>query len=148
MNFKLTGAVAATILAISGLTACGGSDSSSSSGDYCGDLKSAQSNLSNIGSLDNVTPDKFNAVLDAVKKIADGIWEITLDNVVVDNIGQEVSAQFANVQIGPGGANFMPSGTGVTVTVMVVAALTAPSPSETPARTVRTRVEGLSELFQ
>ena len=71
MNFKLTGAVAATILAISGLTACGGSDSSSSSGDYCGDLKSAQSNLSNIGSLDTVTPDKFNAVLDAVHKIAD-----------------------------------------------------------------------------
>jgi polygalacturonase len=54
-----------------------------------------------------VTLNGFSAALPA--------GPITLDNVVVDNIGQEVSAQFANVHIGPGGANFMPSGTGVTV---------------------------------
>jgi polygalacturonase len=42
---------------------------------------------------------------------------ITLDNVVVDGIGpQAVSAQFADIHLGPGDVNFTPSGLDVTVT--------------------------------
>jgi polygalacturonase len=42
---------------------------------------------------------------------------ITLDNVIVDGIGPEaVSAQFANIVLGPGNVNFMPVGLDVTVT--------------------------------
>jgi polygalacturonase len=56
-----------------------------------------------------VTLDGFNAALPA--------GPITLDNVVVDNLGPEaVSAQFSNIVLGPGAVNFMPSGPGVTVT--------------------------------
>jgi polygalacturonase len=41
---------------------------------------------------------------------------ITLDNVVVDRIAAaNVTASYASVTLGPGGANFTPSGTGVTV---------------------------------
>jgi hypothetical protein len=42
---------------------------------------------------------------------------ITLDNVIVDGIGPAgVSAQFANIDTGPGAVNFEPTGLGVTVT--------------------------------
>jgi polygalacturonase len=42
---------------------------------------------------------------------------ITLDNVVVDNIGPlNVYAEYADINIGPGGANFRPDGVDVTVT--------------------------------
>ena len=42
---------------------------------------------------------------------------ITLDNVTVDNIGpQAVTAEYANVILGPGKVNFMPAGHQVTVT--------------------------------
>lgn len=42
---------------------------------------------------------------------------ITLDNVIVDGIGpQAISAQFANITLGPGNVNFTPTGVGVTVT--------------------------------
>jgi hypothetical protein len=41
---------------------------------------------------------------------------ITLDNVVVDRItAGNVNASYANITLGPGGANFTPSGTGVMV---------------------------------
>jgi polygalacturonase len=42
---------------------------------------------------------------------------ITLNNVVIDGIGTNaVSAQYANLQLGPGPVNFTPEGAGVTVT--------------------------------
>lgn len=42
---------------------------------------------------------------------------ITLDNVIVDNISQQaVAASFADVRLGPGNVNFVPSGLDVTVT--------------------------------
>jgi polygalacturonase len=43
--------------------------------------------------------------------------QITLDNVVVDGISPSmVSAQYANVTLGPGAVNFTPTGTGVATT--------------------------------
>ncbi|HXK19565.1 MAG TPA: hypothetical protein VNG33_17265, partial [Polyangiaceae bacterium] len=54
----------------------------------------------------------FNAALPA--------GPITLDNVVIDNIGpQGVASQYADVQLGPGDVNFEPSGTGVTVSEQI-----------------------------
>jgi polygalacturonase len=42
---------------------------------------------------------------------------ITLDNVILDGITtKEVTAEYTTVTLGPGNVNFMPSGTGVTVT--------------------------------
>ncbi len=42
---------------------------------------------------------------------------VTLDNVIVDGITtKEVTAEYTKVTLGPGNVNFMPSGTGVTVT--------------------------------
>ena len=59
-----------------------------------------------------VTLNGFNSALPA--------GPITLDNVIVDNISPNgVSAQFASIVRGPGNVNFMPGGTGVTVTNMV-----------------------------
>jgi polygalacturonase len=56
-----------------------------------------------------VTLNGFNTALPA--------GPITLDNVIVDNIGPQcVASQFASVVLGPGPVNFMPSGEGVTVT--------------------------------
>jgi hypothetical protein len=50
---------------------------------------------------------------------------ITLDNVVVDNIGpQAVSAAFADIHLGPGDVNFTPSGLDVTVTNHITAGST------------------------
>lgn len=55
-----------------------------------------------------VTINGFNAALPA--------GPITLDNVVIDNIGPQcVASQFANIVLGPGNVNFMPGGAGVTV---------------------------------
>ena len=56
-----------------------------------------------------VTLNGFNSVRPA--------GPITLDNVIVDNLGPEaVSAQFSNIVLGPGAVNFSPSGPGVSVT--------------------------------
>jgi polygalacturonase len=45
------------------------------------------------------------------------ITTITLDNVVVDNLGaSNITSSYANVALGPGAVSFTPSGTGVTVT--------------------------------
>jgi polygalacturonase len=42
---------------------------------------------------------------------------VTLDNVIVDGVSpSNVSASYTKVTLGPGNVNFMPSGTGVTVT--------------------------------
>jgi hypothetical protein len=42
---------------------------------------------------------------------------ITLDNVVFDNIGPpNVYAEYADIHIGPGGANFRPAGVDVNLT--------------------------------
>jgi hypothetical protein len=42
---------------------------------------------------------------------------VTLDNVVVDGVSaSNVMASYTNVTLGPGNVNFMPAGTGVTVT--------------------------------
>jgi hypothetical protein len=42
---------------------------------------------------------------------------VTLDNVIVDGVSaSNVQASYTNVTLGPGNVNFMPSGTGVTVT--------------------------------
>jgi polygalacturonase len=64
-----------------------------------------------------ITLDGFNAALPA--------GPITLDNVVIDNIGPQcVASQFANVVLGPGNVNFTPSGTNVSVTNQIVAGST------------------------
>ena len=56
-----------------------------------------------------VTLNGFNSALPA--------GPITLDNVIIDNIGPQcVSSQFADIRLGPGNVNFAPSGTGVSVT--------------------------------
>ncbi len=56
-----------------------------------------------------ITLNGFNSALPA--------GPITLDNVIIDNIGPQcVASQFANVVLGPGNVNFSPSGTDVTVT--------------------------------
>lgn len=55
-----------------------------------------------------VTIEGFNA--------ADRAGPITLDNVVIDNIGPvAVAAEFVDIQLGPGNVNFTPSGPSVTV---------------------------------
>jgi len=55
-----------------------------------------------------VTLEGFNADLPA--------GPITLDNVVIDNMGpQAVAAEYANIRLGPGEVSFRPSGLGVTV---------------------------------
>ncbi|MBN2573144.1 MAG: hypothetical protein JXP73_01140, partial [Deltaproteobacteria bacterium] len=42
---------------------------------------------------------------------------VTLDNVVIDNLGSlDVAAEYADIHLGPGDVNFTPSGYGVTVT--------------------------------
>ena len=56
-----------------------------------------------------VTLEGFNATRPA--------GPITLDNVVVDNMGEiAVAAEFADIRLGPGNVSFTPSGLGVTVT--------------------------------
>ncbi len=56
-----------------------------------------------------VTIEGFNADLIA--------GPITLDNVVVDNIGANgTAAEFADIRLGPGDVNFMPTGRGVQLT--------------------------------
>jgi hypothetical protein len=64
-----------------------------------------------------MTLDGFNAALPA--------GPITLDNVVIDNIGPQcVASQFAYIVLGPGNVNFTPSGTDVSVTNQIVAGST------------------------
>jgi len=65
-----------------------------------------------------ITLNGFNAALPA--------GPITLDNVVVDNLGPQcVASQYADIHLGPGDVNFEPSGTGVTVTNQIT---DAPAP--------------------
>ena len=53
---------------------------------------------------------------------------VTLDNVVVDGVSpSHVTAAYTNVTLGPGNVNFMPTGTGVTVTSAISGAST-PNP--------------------
>lgn len=60
-------------------------------------------------SLPVVTLDGFNAAYPA--------GPITLDNVIIDNMGAlGVAAEFADITLGPGNVNFTPSGPGVTLT--------------------------------
>ena len=51
---------------------------------------------------------------------------VTLDNVIIDP-DVKLTAEYANVTLGPGNVNFMPSGTGVTVTDDIAGAST-PNP--------------------
>jgi polygalacturonase len=45
------------------------------------------------------------------------VGPVTLDNVIIDNVGSlDVAAEFANITLGPGNVNFAPAGQGVTVT--------------------------------
>jgi polygalacturonase len=47
---------------------------------------------------------------------------ITLDNVVIDNIGpQAVAAEYADIRLGPGKTNFVPTGPGVALTNEITA---------------------------
>jgi polygalacturonase len=72
-------------------------------------------------SLPVVTIGGFNAALPA--------GPITLDNVVIDNMGPAaVAAQFADIRLGPGPVNFVPSGPGVTVTDGISADSTSTPP--------------------
>jgi polygalacturonase len=53
---------------------------------------------------------------------------VTLDNVVVDGVSSShVTAAYTNVTLGPGNVNFMPSGTGVTVT-SAISGTSTPNP--------------------
>ncbi len=78
---------------------------------------------SDIPQYTNITIQDFHA-LDAGSPAVtlDGydsahVNSVVLDNVVVDGISSSgVSAQYTNVTLGPGAVNFVPSGTGVTVT--------------------------------
>lgn len=56
-----------------------------------------------------VTLEGFNA--------ARHLGPVTLDNVMVDNLGPlDVAAEFSDITLGPGDVNFFPAGPGVTVT--------------------------------
>jgi polygalacturonase len=56
-----------------------------------------------------VTLEGFNATLP--------LGPVTLDNVVIDNMGKlDSAAEFANIQLGPGDVSFTPSGLGVSLT--------------------------------
>ena len=56
-----------------------------------------------------VTIEGFNA--------ARPVGPVTLDNVIIDNLGPlDVEAEFANITLGPGNVNFTPAGQGATVT--------------------------------
>jgi polygalacturonase len=56
-----------------------------------------------------VTMEGFNATMP--------LGPVTMDNVVIDNMGKmDVAAEFADIRLGPGDVNFTPSGFGVSVT--------------------------------
>jgi len=56
-----------------------------------------------------VTLEGFNSTLP--------LGPVTLDNVVIDNMGKlDVAAEYANIELGPGDVSFYPSGFDVTVT--------------------------------
>jgi hypothetical protein len=69
MNHKLTGAAAAAVLTLTGLTACGGGGSSAA--DYCPDVKAADAQFSGLSSPSELNEDTFSKLKDAVHKIAD-----------------------------------------------------------------------------
>jgi polygalacturonase len=67
---------------------------------------------------------------------------IRLDNVIIDNIGpQAVSGDFADMRLGPGNVNFMPTGRGVTVTNGITGGST-PRECKFPKLPVPERPEG------
>jgi hypothetical protein len=56
-----------------------------------------------------VTLEGFNATMP--------LGPVTLDNVVIDNMGKlDSAAEFADIRLGPGDVSFTPRGLGVTVT--------------------------------
>jgi len=56
-----------------------------------------------------VTLEGFNDILP--------LGPVTLDNVVIDNMGKlDAAAEYANIALGPGDVSFAPSGQSVTVT--------------------------------
>jgi hypothetical protein len=70
MNIKLTAAAVAAVLSMAALTGCGGTSGSSSSGDYCSDLKTASANLADLVKVQNLNQDTFNRLQDAVHNLA------------------------------------------------------------------------------
>src|SRR5208282_1794514 len=72
----------------------------------------------------NITIQNFHALTGPTNQLVtlDGysaahLNSVTLDNVIVDGItAAGVTAEYTSVTLGPGNVNFMPSGTGVTVT--------------------------------
>ena len=73
---------------------------------------------------------------------------VTLNNVIVDGIGANaVSAQYANITLGPGDVNFIPAGRGVTITDQIAAdskpktCVFPPLPAPTPPTWVVLLVE-------
>ncbi|HVT07930.1 MAG TPA: glycosyl hydrolase family 28 protein, partial [Polyangia bacterium] len=80
---------------------------------------------SDIPQFTNITLQNVHAIAggsNAPKVTLDGydashLNSVTLDNVIVDGVSSSnVSASYTKVTLGPGNVNFMPSGTGVTVT--------------------------------
>ncbi len=66
-----------------------------------------------------VTLEGFNATLP--------LGPVTMDNVVIDNMGKlDAAAEFADIRLGPGDVSFTPSGLGVTVTDNRVPGSSAP----------------------
>lgn len=85
---KRTLAIAAVSAVLStGLVACGGDDSSSASGDYCDQLKNADSAFS---ALDGQDVSKLEDAVDAVKEFADSAPDSVRDDwkVLADTFAQ------------------------------------------------------------
>jgi polygalacturonase len=72
-----------------------------------------------------VTLEGFNATMP--------LGPVTMDNVVIDNMGTlDVAAEWANVSLGPGDVSFTPSGLGVNVTDNRVPGSSTPRPCVFP----------------
>lgn len=92
---KILGAGAAALMTVTVLAGCGGGDDSGGGGSYCDDVKTASTQLSDLGG-DAFTGDKFEAVNIAVHTIADeapsdikGSW--TLIATEFDSLEQALS---------------------------------------------------------
>ncbi len=68
MNHRLTGVVAAAVLVLAGLTACGGGGSSAA--DYCPDIKAADSQFSGLNNPTQLNEATFTKLKNAIDKIA------------------------------------------------------------------------------
>ena len=72
-----------------------------------------------------VTLEGFNAMYP--------LGPVSLDNVVIDNLGKlDVAAEYADIRLGPGDVSFTPSGFGVTVTDNRVPGSSTPKPCVFP----------------